>query len=164
MIEWYSPSKITYTREEVIWLISVLYTTGYPPEHRESGYTELNNTSSHCASFETESCVLSEIEERLKSIPDKLDKVRKLLIDTITDYFVDYEFAQTIDYKGLPSNTKPVLNYISGFRRRDVCYYMWLFIKSYTKNGEKCKCGNRTWRSISGEMLACFKCGFVKKT
>jgi hypothetical protein len=108
----------------------------------------------HHATFKNAILVKAELDERVKSTGADGNK----LVDEIDNNY-------TINYRDLTKAAKNALNYISsGLRRRDVCYFMWLFIRNYTRKGERCSvCGNKTWRIIASEQAkACFKCGKVK--
>ena len=151
---YYDLNKFGYTRDEMMWAISVILPLNagdWAVKHTITGYIGKSKSAVHSAPFEGAGLVRAEIEDRLKWAK----KDGELLADKL--------WSGIELYDELPQEAKNALNYISsGVKRRDVCYYMWLFIRKYTVKGDKCKCGNRTWRMIAGGTAkSCFKCGRV---
>lgn len=146
----FNPSRILYTRDEVIFMIAEYLKNGELEYVNER--VERKGQIKHSAPFENSILVKVELDERIKYTKED---GKKLISEIDNNY--------TINYRDLTQCAKNALNYISsGPNRRDVCYYMWLFTRKYTMKGEKCQCGNRTWRKIGGVAKACFKCGRVK--
>jgi len=71
--EWYRANEIKFTRQQVIWIIENLHLLRegiYPPDPRDSGYTEAPHTrkgrASRSAPFERACDIAAEIEVRLR--------------------------------------------------------------------------------------------------
>ena len=67
--EYYKPSEIRYTREQIMWLLrNVLFQDTWPSDHRaETGYTGGQFKShGHHANFETIKMITAELSARMK--------------------------------------------------------------------------------------------------
>ncbi len=67
--EYYKPSEIRYTREQIMWLLrNVLFQDTWPSDHRtETGYTgSKHRTVGHHANFETIKMITAELSARMK--------------------------------------------------------------------------------------------------
>ena len=123
--DWFSPSEIRFTREEMIWLITwltLLQEGRWPPEHKETGYTGHQGSRGHRAPFETPVQFAAEVDTRLKTTGE----AGEALVDEIQSGIVDYE--------GLSRPARRVLNYISGWRRRRQTYSQWKATQKYNKS------------------------------
>ena len=114
--EWYSPGKIRFQREEMIWLISwidLLSEGVWPPEGKDTGYTGYQKSQSHKAPFETPVLFAAEVHVRLKTTGE----AGEALVDEVQGGIKNYE--------GLCGPAQRALNYISGYRRRKETYSQW---------------------------------------
>ena len=67
--DYYSPNEISFTRDQVLWLIKhldILRDFTWPPEHRETGYIGGSTRIVRRAPFDTPACILGELEERIE--------------------------------------------------------------------------------------------------
>jgi len=122
--EWYSPRDIHFTREQMLWLIAWLPVLGegnWPPEPRETGYTEapkVQKSRSRKAHFQTPAEYYAEVTYRLKSC------------GTAGETLV-WEVQHGLDvYELLSPPAKQSLNYISGWRRRRRSFPKWCWEQS----------------------------------
>ena len=114
--EWYSPNRISFKREEVLWLLSNLETIrhgSWPNEHRETGYAGGKSKShSHSAYYEKPIQVASELLQRIeKCWPDSSLLMLQVSYGDIEQVIANGE-GQSIDKVQRRINT--ALNYICG--------------------------------------------------
>ena len=72
MEPWWSPREIVFNTKQVLWLLGWLLFLGegsWPPEHRETGYTDVGRmkSRSHRAPFETAAVVHAELDARIRA-------------------------------------------------------------------------------------------------
>lgn len=117
MTDYYSPRDITFTREQMIWLIEhldLLELGDWPPEGRETGYTGSQKSHSHKAPFETAAQIYVEVSYRL----DRTGNDGETLVWEVQNGLNAYAL--------LCPAAKKALNYISGWRRRKMKYRKWI--------------------------------------
>lgn len=139
--DWYSPSEITFQREEIIWILQNLDSLSAgirPPEHKETGYPgKKRGGISKRAYFEDPCMIAAEVSRRLKLT--KTDG--KLLKAQVQSGITNYE--------DLEPEAQMALNYIAlwdfrkrprySFWKRDRKYYRQ---KSYKNVGKQNGRGN----------------------
>lgn len=120
--EWYSPKEITFTRDQVLWILrhlEMMREGNYPPEP-SSGYTEPlgKKRTRRGAYFETPCVIVAEVDWRLErtGIDGKL-----LLAEVKAEYTYFSQEAWT------------ALNYISGWKRKKTPYSQWKASRNYYK-------------------------------
>ena len=116
---WYSPGKIRYTREEMMWGIAwlgLLEDGIWPPEHKETGYDDSHGSRNTKTKFIPAALFYAEITERLKTTGE----AGEALVD---------EIQGGVEFEGLSRPAKRALNYISGWRRRKLKYPKWKYEK-----------------------------------
>ena len=116
MVRWYAPKEITFTRDQIFFLIenlSLLKDGLYPPDYLGSGYTggDRGSINTH-APFEMPCQFAAEIDSRL----DSTGLFGKLLVAEITAGLQLWQ---------LSSESKLALNYCSGWRRRRMTFLEW---------------------------------------
>ena len=123
---WYSPVSIRYTREQVLFILEnkeILKEGLWPPEPRETGYTDEGNHPVSChAPFETACMIIAEVEARLKSCGDAGEALEDEAL-----------CIELVDYLSRPA--RRALNYVSGFRRRRQTYSRWCWEQEQKKKG-----------------------------
>jgi len=130
MTEWYSPGKIRFQRDEMIWMtenLPLLEEGIWPREPSESGYTETANVQksrSHKAPFETAAQYFAEVTARMFP-KDENGKIIQPALHAACNVLV-WEVQHGLnDYELLSPTAKTALNYISGWDRRKMSYSKW---------------------------------------
>lgn len=130
MIEHYSPRDIFFTREQMIWLIewlSELEKGNWPPYPRDTGYTEMTQSShSHRAPFETAAQFFCEVTARMFPTDENGKIIDRALHEASGVLKWEVQHGLT-DYALLCPAAKKALNYISGWRRRKNPYSKWKY-------------------------------------
>ena len=107
--DWYSPSSIRYTREEMafgILHLDMLEKGVWPSEHKDTGYTGSKGSRNTKTKFLPAALFYAEITARLESTKES----GEVLVWEIQHGMDEYEL--------LSPPAKMALNYISGWRRR----------------------------------------------
>ncbi len=126
MESWFSPRDITFTRDQVIWLIQQLELLSngiWPSEPLDTHYTDIGRSSlKDHAYFETPCSFSAEITYRLQ----RTGIDGKLLIAELMDKW------HPVFYQDLQPESKKALNYVSIFDfRKRAPYWQWKKQRDY---------------------------------
>ncbi len=157
---WSIPS-IVFARPQVLWLVSeVLGCETWPHVEYLADKVQHETTT---APFIAMSEVTAELEARISFCgvdgEDFVHEVRR---------WEPLATGEHITYQDLTRESKQVSNYISGYRRRNVCYPVWNKCGRLLKEEiliKPCECGHNRWRTVfKGKLYACRKCGKVRNS
>jgi hypothetical protein len=115
---WFAPRDIIFQRDQVIWVLAnmeLLAEGRWPPDQRETGYTEtsIRGTRSIRAPFEKPVQIFAEITTRLVSTRE----AGEALVDEVQVGINEYE--------SLSRPARRALNYVSGWKRRRMSFANW---------------------------------------
>lgn len=125
-LEWVSPGAVTFTREQVLWLLPLLpdlIKGEYPPEPIDSGYIDvpIGKRGLKCrAAFENPCLIAAELEMRL----EKTGVDGKLLLAEVGAGYTMFSDEAWL-----------ALKFISGWRRKKN-YIVWQKQRRYRKKCE----------------------------
>ncbi len=126
MIDWFSPRQITFSREQMVWLIEnreILQEGKWPSEHIETGYSGgKGKTVGHSAPFETPIIHIAEVNDRLDAITELEARLTAASFDGKL-LVAEIESGKTISELSFEART--ALNYISGWKRKRMSLSDW---------------------------------------
>jgi hypothetical protein len=153
---------ILFSRPQIFWLLHTNFNF-----EGEAGYTDekVCRSRNESAPFESISCIISEIEGRIKACGGFGGILRS---EALTAARVHNEDGKE-EFIGLSSLGMELLNYCSGWNRRDVCFPFWKEFHMENKKedilNKPCECGHNRWRTVKkGESWKCRKCGKVRNS
>ncbi len=126
-MDWYAPHDITFSREQMVWLIEnreMLHEGKWPPQHIETGRTD--KQIGHSAPFEVPIIHIVEVTDRLKQVGDIRNEFNSRLTAAKTDgklLLAEVDAGKTISELSYESRT--ILNYISGWKRKKMSLTTW---------------------------------------
>ncbi len=127
MEEFYAPSDITFSREQMLWLIEnreLLHEGKWPPQHIETGRTD--KQVGHSAPFEVPIIHIAEVTDRLEQVDGIRDEINHRLTAAKVDgklLLAEVDAGKTISELSYESRT--ILNYISGWKRKKMSLSDW---------------------------------------
>lgn len=144
--EYYKPSEIRYTREQVLWLLrNVLFHDTWPSDHKETGYSGgKGHTVGHHANFETIKMIIGELNARLK-LCGKAGLYLEYL--TLMDYGdQEYLVQRLAGYHGIESRevhlqAKMAMRFCCGRKRKSVTFKRYC---TRTKSDDKARSKRKT--------------------
>lgn len=126
MRDWYAPRDIFFSPEQVFWLIEnrgILGEGTWPPECIETGYSGQNGkTAGHSAPFETPVIHHAEVEARMDMVTELETRLTAASIDGKL-LVAEIDAGKALSELSYESRT--VLNYISGWKRKRMYFSDW---------------------------------------
>lgn len=118
---WYSPSEIRFTKDQVRWMLrnwDELSEGQWIPQCEDTGYTGYEKRNCH-APFEYVMQVIGELDARLSVCSTD----GMVAIEYYSDYNSDLSRPSTA------KTAKNVVGYCSGYKRPQLPYQVWLMVK-----------------------------------
>lgn len=131
--EWYSPSSIRFTKDQLLWLLPHLDNIragDWPPEHKETGYIGKSKSKRKPgAYFEPAVCIGAEVSVRLLACRRDGQMV-------IARYCWGKNEEELAEYFNLPydrviEGINSALRYCTGWKRKRTKYSQWKRNKDY---------------------------------
>ena len=149
--DWYSPSEITYTKRECLWLIlhkPLIRDGDWPPEHKVSGYSGGKGVGKKRAKFDNPACIIAELEQRVEATG--LDGI---LLELVYQNPDDYQWlvqhisnAMHLEYRTIERRIHMALKYIAGRKRKQRSYHEFKSHKKRRPDGISIKTASNLTR------------------